>query len=232
MASRDTLSTLAARARGLPLKFNDTMAQLASLVKTYVDALDPSTTITTRGDLIRGNSSGNAERVALGTTGQVLKSDGTDAVWGTLDENNMDEDMIRIASGTLTQANLLALSTPVTLIAAPGAGKVIVVDEIELLHTYSTAAYATGSDVSIEYATSGDNIALVVDSFVTAGASANAIIKPSTYDLDGSTGTGSGFNVTANANKAVQVTASDFTNGNAANIVKWRIRYHVVTLLT
>lgn len=136
------------------------------------------------------------------------------------------------ATGTLTQANLLAISTPIVAIAAAGAGTVIVVDEVELFHSYSTTQYATGSDLALEYATSGDNITLVVDSFVTAAASASKIIKPSTYNLDGSTGTASGFDVTANANKAVQFQASDFTNGHASNIIKWRIRYHVVTLLT
>lgn len=43
-------------------------------------ALSP---LTTRGDLLRGGVSG-PERVALGTTGQVVKSDGTDAVWGAI----------------------------------------------------------------------------------------------------------------------------------------------------
>lgn len=140
--------------------------------------------------------------------------------------------IIREATGTITQAQMLALSTPVTLIAAGGAGTVHIVDEIELLHTYSTAAYATGSDVSIEYATTGDDIVLIADSFFTAGASANTIIKPSVYDLDASTGTGSGLDVTLNADKAVQIIASNFTNGNAANIFKYRVRYHTVTLLT
>ncbi len=37
--------------------------------------------ITTQGDLIRGDSNGNPERLALGTSGQVLSSNGTDAVW-------------------------------------------------------------------------------------------------------------------------------------------------------
>lgn len=39
--------------------------------------------ITTRGDLIRGAASGVPERVGLGAAGQVLRSDGTDAVWGS-----------------------------------------------------------------------------------------------------------------------------------------------------
>ncbi len=37
--------------------------------------------ITTRGDVIRGDASGNAERLAVGTSGQVLTSDGTDVAW-------------------------------------------------------------------------------------------------------------------------------------------------------
>jgi hypothetical protein len=118
------------------------------------------------------------------------------------------------------------------VIPAPGAGKVIIVDEVELFHSYSTAAYATGSDLALEYATTGDNIALVVDSFVTATANASTIIKPAGYDLDAATGTGAGLDVTLNADKAVQFQASNFTNGNAANIIKWRIRYHTVTLIT
>lgn len=40
-----------------------------------------SSPITTRGDIIRGDSGGAEERLALGTNGQVLKSDGTDVVW-------------------------------------------------------------------------------------------------------------------------------------------------------
>lgn len=48
------------------------------VVVTPTDIVTP---LTTRGDLIRGGTGGAAERVALGTSGQYLKSDGTDAVW-------------------------------------------------------------------------------------------------------------------------------------------------------
>ena len=44
--------------------------------------------ITTRGDIVRGSSAGAAERLAVGTAGQVLKSDGTDAGW---DSNALDD---------------------------------------------------------------------------------------------------------------------------------------------
>jgi hypothetical protein len=186
----------------------------------------------TSGNIIVGSAGGVPTSVAMSGDVTIVAAGTT-----TIGANKVTVGMLAApvmleATGTISQAQMLALSTPVTLIAAPSAGQVHIVDEIELLHTYSTAAYATGSDVSIEYATSGDNIALIVDTFFTAGASANTIIKPSTYDLDGATGSASGFDVTANAAKAVQITASNFTNGNAANIFKYRIRYHTVTLLT
>lgn len=37
--------------------------------------------ITTRGDIIRGDSSGDPERLPLGSAGEVLRSDGSDAAW-------------------------------------------------------------------------------------------------------------------------------------------------------
>lgn len=138
--------------------------------------------------------------------------------------------VMKEVTGTLTQAQLQAIGTPISAIAAGGAGTVHIVDEVELLHTYSTAAYATGSDLAVEYGTTGDNITLVDSTFVTDTASSNKIIKPSSYALDGATGSATGFDVTLNANKPVQFQASNFTNGNVANIVKYRIRYHTVTL--
>ena len=40
--------------------------------------------MTTRGDIVRAGASGVAERVALGSNGQVLSSNGTDAVWTSI----------------------------------------------------------------------------------------------------------------------------------------------------
>ncbi len=42
----------------------------------------PGGAITTRGDVIRGDASGNPERLAVGTVDQVLTTDGTDLLWG------------------------------------------------------------------------------------------------------------------------------------------------------
>jgi len=57
---------------------------------TNFQLLSPTTTsslgdlITTRGDLIYGDSGAAAARLALGSSGQVLASDGTDAAWSDI----------------------------------------------------------------------------------------------------------------------------------------------------
>lgn len=205
--------------------------QLGTLIQN-AEAVTAGEIALADGKVLVGNVSGVGAAVTL--TGDVTTTNaGVTAIGANkVTKAMLATDVMVETTGTLTQANLLAIASLVEAIPAPGAGKVIVVDEVELFHSYSTAAYAAGSDLALEYETSGDNIALVVDSFVTDTSSASKIIKPSTYNLDGSTGTAAGFDVTANANKAVKFQATNFTDGNAANVIKWRIRYHVVTLLT
>lgn len=249
-------SKLAALTDGYILVGNGSNVAVAVAVTGDVTISNAGVTAIGSGVIVNADVSGSAaidfSKLAALTDGYVLVGNGSNvatavAVTGDVTISNagvtaigankvvmsmMNRAVVQEATGTITQANMLALSTPVQLIAAGGSGTVIVVDEIEIFHDYAVAAYATGSDVAFEYETSGDNIALVVDTFFTAGADASTIIKPSTYNLDGSTGTASGFDVTANANKGIFVTASDFTLGDATNIFKYRIRYHLVTLLT
>lgn len=55
--------------------------ETAAAARTTLDCQED--VITTRGDIIRGSSSGAAERLALGTANQYLRSDGTDIAWAT-----------------------------------------------------------------------------------------------------------------------------------------------------
>ncbi len=145
----------------------------------------------------------------------------------------LDPAIMLEATGTLTRTNLLAMKvTPVTLIAAAAAGKIHIVDEIELFHDYDTAAYTGGGVISIEFSDGTDLVQLPA-SFLTETADSKHVIKPSVYDLDNATGTGSGQSYAAMVAAGIQITnaTADFASGNAANIVKWRIRYHTVTAL-
>lgn len=138
------------------------------------------------------------------------------------------------ATGTLSQANITGMnSSAVNLIAAPGVGKMIVIDEIELLHTFSTSAYTNGGVVAIQY-TGSTAITKAAATLVTVGSSETWVQRPTLYDLDNSTGTGKGLTSAALANLGVEITnaTAAFAAGNVANIIKWRVRYHVQTLLT
>ena len=67
-------------------------ATISSFAETLLDDADAATAratlgaqadlITTRGDLVYGNSSGNAARLAIGANEKVLVSNGTDVTWG------------------------------------------------------------------------------------------------------------------------------------------------------
>lgn len=185
----------------------------------------------TSAQIIVGNGSNIATAVDM--TGDVTISNaGLTAIGANkVTASMLATNVLVEATGTLSQANIIAMNgTPISLIAAPGAGKAIVVDEIELFHDYAVAAYSGGGDLSIEYATSGTDVLTLDATFVTDTADAKTLIKPVVY-----TGTGSntGFDLAANVNKAIQATNATavFADGDATNIIKWRIRYHVITVL-
>jgi len=77
----------------------------ASEARTTLDAQED--VITTEGDLIKGNSSGEAERLPVGTAGQILQSNGTNPVWANKDISttttkgqSLLPDQITISNGT------------------------------------------------------------------------------------------------------------------------------------
>ena len=97
---------------------SDDAFQMVSQLGNAAVAPDPSPDdlITTRGDIIRGDSSNNAERLALGAVNRVLTSDGSDAVWTAptaviFSESFTSSEQTITAGGSLTLAHSLS-ATP------------------------------------------------------------------------------------------------------------------------
>lgn len=205
----------------------------------------PSTIInpmTTAGDLIYGGVSGAPTRLAAGTAAQFLLS-GTAPVWTTLsgDATLASNGALTLAPSILVQSAVISLSqsditglsvTPKVLVAAPGSGKLIVVQSVEFLHTYSTTAYANGGDLTVLYHGS-TTIAIADEDVVNGGSSANYFYTPSFYDLAASADPALNA-MTALANLGIDLTnaTAAFINGNAANILKVKVTYRVITLMT
>lgn len=82
-------ATIAAGADGQLLVADSSDPEGAAFLSLQGDVTGPATAtavgdisvITTRGDLLVGNASGNAGRLALGASGRVLSSDGTDPIY-------------------------------------------------------------------------------------------------------------------------------------------------------
>lgn len=198
-----SLSTEASRAGKYPaIRFNARERVLLSSVKDYADAVTINTS----------NLAANCVTFA-----------------------KLDPSIeVQSATITLSQANITGMyASAVSLLSAPGAGKLIVLDEVEILHTYATAAYTSGGKITIQYASGGTAIAAVAATVVTAASSKNFIVGPNLYQVDASTGSAP-VDLTAQANLGLEITNATgaFSGGNAANIVKLRLKYHVVTLLT
>lgn len=97
----------------------------------------------------------------------------TDATTGLVADTGLSANVARVATTALSSAQILALSaTPVTLVAAPGAGKTIVVDSILFTMTTTATQYANGGALEFRY-TNGSGAKVTGDiasSVVTAGA--------------------------------------------------------------
>lgn len=97
-----SLATEAARAGDYPSqRFNQRERKLLESVKTYVDALSPDTVITTQGDLIIGNASGDAVRLAKGTSGLPLVAGASTVSYAALTDTGL-------ASNSVTTAKIAA----------------------------------------------------------------------------------------------------------------------------
>lgn len=241
-----------------PATISAALDELAERAKDLEDA-DPNSIITAQGDLIVGDASADGSALAVGTANTVLVSDGTDPAWGSIVDANVDasaaiayskldlsnsiaatdfaDGVMLEATGTIAAAAVATLNaTPVELIASPGAGKAVIVDEVQLFLDFGSVAYddvGAGEDIQIEYATSGADIVQVESTgFLDAAADAHRFAKPAAYNVAESTA--GGFDLDNADDEAVQLTVLTGEVFSAAgdSPLKWKVRYHVVDLLS
>lgn len=138
------------------------------------------------------------------------------------------------ATGTIATAAVKTLNgTPVTVIAAPGAEKIVIVDEIQLFLDYAAADYVAdaGEDLSFKY-TGSTTIATIdtANGFLTASADAHLFAKVSVYDVDNAEVV-NGFDFTAEANKGVDLTILIGEVATGDSPLKYKIKYRIVDAL-
>lgn len=128
------------------------------------------------------------------------------------------------ATVTLTAAQILALhSTPISIIAAPGAGKAILPTKVEAFYDYNSAAYAniaSGDDLFLKYTdgSGGTTVTIETTGFIDQTTDQHR------FTLNSGT-------ITPTANAALVASLGGaVTDGNGT--VTLRVEYDVVTLLS
>jgi len=146
---------------------------------------------------------------------------------GTITSGNQATPTEQLFQVTLTSAQIKTLNgTPLSILAAPGAGKTYVVNTIIINYTFGTLQYTrTGATFKLFLGTTADGLALTTDqnAVVIAAASAASILQPSSN---------SNFaTATKGFNKAIFVGndgGSEFAAGDGT--IKITLVYTVVTL--
>lgn len=150
--SAPDLATEAAKAGDYPRKFNKREAQLLSSVKAYVDALSPDTVITTEGDIIIGDASGDAARLAKGSSGLPLVAGASTVSYAALSATGL-------ASGAVTLAKLASGITPSHVVKFAG--------------TFTTVGGDASESIPVVGALGTDIVMVMVK---TAGATPRSIV--------------------------------------------------------
>lgn len=172
-------------------------------------------------------STGALQNVSgVGTSGQILTSNGA----GTLPtwQDNSAGGGLLVVSGQITSAQVKALhGTPVTVISAPGAGKVIAVMSTTFTMNYGgTNAFtaAVGQGIDLYYSTNFRISQLLLNSGVTATASQINTVSP--------IGTQSPYTQAENDPVTLYNSSATEITGNAANnnTMSYNILYRIITI--
>jgi len=215
----DTDTTLAAN--------SDSKIATQKAVKAYVDSGgNPNASETQAGIVQEATDAQVTAGTATGSTGAKLfvtpakLATRTAAVMGTLSTD------LKTATVSISSAQILAIhTTPVELIATPGAGKVIVINDVLWSFTAGTQ-YANGQDLAVRYSEDTVLLVNVLDKAYIVSAT-NTLVSTTALK----SGVGVEQNLLAGIDTAVtlsQPTPTAFITGTGT--LKMFIKYRIVTL--
>jgi hypothetical protein len=125
---------------------------------------------------------GTANLDALAVTAAKLASDAVTTA-KILDKNvtsaKLEDTLLHYAAVAISAAEFNGMyAAPKVLVAAPGANKLLVLDKVQLLMTYGTAAYAAGGVAAVQYDVTANG----------AGVIASTTLAAATFQATASTG--------------------------------------------
>ena len=197
---------------------------------TDVSVADGGTGVSTLGDagVLIGNGTGAVAVTSAGTSGQVLTSNGAGVDPTFQAAGGVAEDVIKTITVSLSAANIIAMfTTPVEIIPAPSAGKVLVVDELVFSFTVGGTQFTAGGVVRLQY--NGGTINIFGNAS-NNGITATSVNGAASFIAIRRTGAGSGIPVDGGSATSVVITnaTAAFATGNGT--AKVFVKYRILTL--
>lgn len=129
---------------------------------------------------------------------------------------------LKLKEVSLTKANILAMNaTPVSVVAAPGAGFVLEFLGAVLIYDFATAGYGGGGDVTIRYGGGGTTLSTTVTAANSFGAAADRIANIKMLDTAG------GVLLTANTALVITNATGAFTDAPSNGVGRLKIHYAI-----
>jgi len=208
----DTDTTLAAN--------SDTKIATQKATKAYIDSGgNPNASETTRGIVEEATDAEVTAGTATGATGAKLFVTPAKLATNIASLTSVG-DIIKTVTVNVSSAQIQAMyATPVEIMAGPGAGKIIVIDQVYCKYNYGTVQYSNGNNVSIR-GTSNTGNGFIVMGVTAMRAAANSML------LNGD----APANYVPVDNDGVEIynDTSGYTGGDGTLTLK--IRYRVITL--
>lgn len=165
--------------------------------------------------------------IVKSSTVGVIRFDLVETPVGNFPQASISENLIRYTTGSITNAEMLALrATPKELVAAPGAGKVLELLSIVLLFDYTGAYTETADNMAVKYE-NGSGVAasetIEATGFVDATADTLTIGVAKNDVIVAKSGC---------ENKALvlhNTGGDEYGGGNAANSIRFKVAYRVHT---
>lgn len=166
------------------------------------------------GNILVGNASNIASSVAM--SGDVtITNAGVTAIGANKVLSSMVSPLVRkYAAVAITSAEFLGMyAAPKLLIAAGGANTLIVLDQIQLVMTYNSAAYAAGGTVAVQYDSTINGAGVIASTTL-----ANTVFQASasTTFTENAGVVALPFTTTVNKGLYLSNISAAFTTGNSA----------------
>ena len=171
----------------------------------------------TSGNILVGSAGNVATSVAMSGDATIIASGALTVGAGAITSSKLSPLTVQYARVTPTLATFLAMyDTPITLVAAPGANQMIILEQVQVQQTYGSAALASGGVSAIQYDVTAHGGGIIASTTLTAAsyfqsASTTYTYNPGVVLLP--------FATTVNKALALSCLTGDFTTGTASTFI-------------